>query len=200
MTVQTGTDNARFSAVAEVIRERRSNPNIDPERPLPKELIDELVALSVQGPNHYRTNPYRIVVLSGPARARIGEIAAAATRARGGENLDAMVERQRGQFNRAGAVFAVAAAHDEDPVKNFENRYSAAAGVYAITLAATAAGLASYWRSGLAMIDPQVSAAVKSAIGLDSSDEIVGFVSVGYPIGDPSAREYPPPSVKYVDA
>src|SRR5919204_4010044 len=101
LSEQAGIDSARFSAVAEVIRERRSNPNADPERPIPREVVDQLLALAVQGPNHYRTNPYRFVVLSGPARARIGEIAAQATAARGGENVEAMVERQRGQFMRA---------------------------------------------------------------------------------------------------
>ena len=200
MSDQSGIDNPRFSAVAEVIRERRSNPNVDPDRPIPRAVIDELVSLAVQGPNHYRTNPYRLVVLSGPARARIGEIAAEATRARGGDNVAAMVARQRGQVMRAGAVIVVAAAADEDAVKHVENKYSAAAGAYAITLGATAAGLASYWRSGLAMIDPRVSATVKEAIGLAPTDEIVGFLSVGYPIGQPGAREYPAPTVSHLEA
>jgi nitroreductase len=193
-----GIDSPRFSAVAETIRERRSNPNVDPERPIPREVVDQLLALAVEGPNHYRTNPYRFVVLSGPARARIGEIAAQATAAKGGDNVEALVERQRGQFMRAPAVVVVAAAPDEDPVKHFENKYAAAAGAYAITLGATAAGIASYWRSGLAMIDPQVSGAVKEAIGLAPSDEIVGFLNLGYPTGQPGAREYPPPTVRYL--
>jgi nitroreductase len=197
---QTGVQSARFSTVADVIRERRSNPNADTERPVPRELVEQLLALAVEGPNHYRTNPYRFDVLSGPARARIGGIAADATARKGGDNVDALVERQRGQFQRAPTVVVVAAAADDDPVKHFENKYAAAAGAYAITLGATAAGLASYWRSGLAMIDPEVSAVVKEAIGLAPSDEIVGFVNLGYPTGNPGAREYPAPSVKYLDS
>jgi nitroreductase len=197
---QTGVQSPRFSTVADVIRERRSNPNADPERPIPRELVDQLLALAVEGPNHYRTNPYRFVVLSGPARTRIASIAAEATARKGGDNVAAMVERQRGQFSRAPTVVVVAAAADDDPTKHFENKYAAAAGAYAITLGATAAGLASYWRSGLAMIDPDVSAAVKEAIGLASSDEIVGFLNLGYPTGQPGAREYPPPSVRYLES
>jgi nitroreductase len=200
LSTQTGVEDPRFAAVAEVIRERRSNPNIDPERQVPRELIDELLELAVQGPNHYRTNPYRFVVLTGPARARIGELAARATAARGGDNVEAIVERQRGQFMRAAAVVVVAAGADDDPVKHFENKYAAVSGGYAITLGATAAGLASYWRSGLAMIDPSVSSAVKDAIGLAPTDEIVGFLSLGYPTGQPGAREYPTPSVRYLDS
>ena len=200
MSDQTGIDSQRFEAVAATIRERRSNPNADPERPIPRALVDQLLALAVEGPNHYRTNPYRFVVLSGPARSRIGEVAAQATARKGGENIEPQVERQRGQFSRASTVVVVAAAADEDPVKHFENKYSAAAGAYAITLGATAAGLASYWRSGLAMIDPEVSAVVKEAIGLAPADEIVGFISLGYPTGQPGAREYPPPTVNYLDS
>ena len=200
MSDQTGIDSPRFSVVAEVIRERRSNPNADPERPIPREVVDQLLALAVEGPNHYRTNPYRFVVLSGPARARIGEVAAQATAGKGGDNVEALVERQRAQFMRASAVIVVAAAADEDPVKHFENKYAAVAGGYAITLGATAAGIASYWRSGLAMIDARVSAALKEAIGLAPTDEIVGFLNLGYPTGQPGAREYPPPTVRYLDS
>jgi nitroreductase len=197
---QTGIDSPRFAAVAAIIRERRSNPNADSERPIPREVVDELLALGVEGPNHYRTNPYRFVVLSGPARARIGEVAAQATARKGGDNVEALVERQRGQFLRASTVIVVAAAADEDPVKHFENRYAAVGGAYAITLGATAAGIASYWRSGLAMIDPPVSAAVKEAIGLAPTDEIVAFLNLGYPAGQPGAREYPTPTVRYLDS
>ena len=50
------------------------------------------------------------------------------------------------------------------------------------------------------MIDPQVSAAVKAAVGLAPTDEIVGFLSLGYPTGQPGAREYSPPTVSYLDA
>src|ERR671933_722589 len=154
----------RYQAVAETIRERRSNLNVDGERPVPRELIDELIDLATTAPNHYRTNPWRFVVLTGPARARIGQIAAEAA-ARQPDAKEPIVERQRSQFLRAPAVIVAAAAPDQDPIKHFENKHSVAAGVQNMLLAATAAGLASAWRSGPGMVDPDVSRAAKEALG-----------------------------------
>src|SRR5262249_17423762 len=153
----------RFAAVKATIQSRRSNLNVDAEREIPREVLDELLELAVTAPNHYRTQPWRFVVLTGPARERIGQIAADAYLKTPGAT-EAMAERQRTQFLRAPAIVVVASAPDEDPVKAFENRYSVAASVQNILLASTAAGLASYWRSGQAMINHDVSKAVKEAI------------------------------------
>ncbi|HEY3107361.1 MAG TPA: nitroreductase [Chloroflexota bacterium] len=189
----------RFQAVADTIRARRSNLNVDLERPVPRELIDDLIDLATKAPNHYRTNPWRFVVLTGPARARIGQIAADAA-ARQPDAKEAIVERQRSQFLRAPAVIVAAAAPDEDPIKHFENKHSVAAGVQNILLGATARGLASAWRSGPAMVDPAVSGPVKEALGLDPGDEIVAFVYLGFPIGPPGSKEPPRGTVRYVEA
>lgn len=189
----------RFQAVAETIRERRSNLNVDLERPVPRELIDDLIDLATTAPNHYRTNPWRFVVLTGPARGRIGQIAADAL-ARQPDAKEAILERQRSQFLRAPAVIVAAAAPDEDPIKHFENKHSVAAGVQNILLGATARGLASAWRSGPAMVDPAVSGPVKEALGLDPGDEIVAFVYLGFPIGPPGSKEAPRGTVRYVEA
>jgi nitroreductase len=187
----------RFKAIAETIRERRSNLNVDLVRPVPRELIDELVDLATTAPNHYRTNPWRFVVLTGPARARIGQIAAEVV-AKQPEAKEAIVDRQRVQFLRAPAVIVAAAAPDEDPIKHFENKHTVAAGVQNILLGATARGLASAWRSGPAMVDPAVSGPVKAALGLEPGDEIVAFVYLGFPIGPPGAKEPPRGTVRYL--
>ena len=185
----------RSQAVAETIRQRRSNLNVDLERPVPRELIDELLELATTAPNHYRTNPWRFVVLTGPARARIGEITANAV-ARQPDAKEAIVDRQRTQFLRAPAVIVAAAAPDEDAIKHFENKHSVAAGVQNILLGATAHGLASAWRSGPAMVDPVVSAVVKEALGLDPRDEIY----LGYPVGPPGSKDAPRAAVKYLES
>ena len=195
---KTWVDATSWTVVSETIRARRSNLNVDLERPVPRELIEELLDLAVLAPNHYRTNPWRFVVLTGAARARIGEVAARAA-ASLPEVKESVVERQRVQFLRAPAVIAVASAGDEDPIKHFENKHAVAAGVQNILLGATAAGLASAWRSGLAMVDPIVSAAVKQALGLAPTDEIVSFIYLGYPIAPPGTRPKPPVQVRYLD-
>lgn len=194
---QTGLESQRFAEVTAIIRDRRSNLNVDPERQVPRALIDDLLNLAVTAPNHYRTKPWRFAVITGDARGRLGEIAANALAEKGGAN-EAALERQRTQFQRAPAVVVAASAADADSVKHFENKHTVAAGVQNILLAATAAGLATAWRSGPAMVDQDVSRAVKAALGLDPSDEIVAFVYMGYPIGPPGSREVPEPDVRWV--
>lgn len=188
-----------WTIVAEAIRQRRSNLNVDLDRPVPRELLDELIGLAVLAPNHYRTNPWRSVVLTGAARGRVSRVAADALERRGGAN-ESVLERQRTQFLRAPAVIVAAAAPDDDPIKHVENKYTVAAGVENILLAATAAGLASAWRSGPAMVDPEVAAPVKAAIGLAADDEIIAFVYLGYPIAPPGARPVFTADVRYLDA
>jgi nitroreductase len=186
---------------AEVVlkqRDRRSNLNVDPEGEVPRAIVDELLGLGVTAPNHYRTNPWRFAVLTGAARQRLSEIAANALAEKGTAN-EAVLERQRTQFQRAPAVIVAASAHDADPIKHFENKHTVAAGVQNILLGATAMGLASAWRSGAAMVDEDVSRAVKAGIGMDPEDEIVAFVYLGWPTGEPGSRQVPEPTVRYVE-
>ena len=197
--VNGNQDGQAWAAVTEAIRNRRSNLNVDLEREVPREVVEELTELAVLAPNHYRTNPWRFVVVTGPARERLGEIVAGEVAKQPGVK-EGMVERQRAQFLRAPTVLFVASAGDEDPVKHFENKHAVAAGIQNLLLGATARGLASAWKSGPAMVDPSVSALVKEELGLDPKDEIVGVVYLGYPIAPPGSRTVLRPQIKYVEA
>ena len=189
-------DNS-WAAVAAAIRGRRSNLNVDLERAVPRDVVEELIGLAVHAPNHYRTNPWRFVVLTGQARARLGEIVAGVVAGQPGAK-EATVERQRAQFLRAPTVLVVASAGDPDPVKHFENKHAVAAGIENMLIGATAMSLASAWKSGPAMTDPEVSAAVKETLGLAAEDEIVGVVYLGYPVGAPGSITRPEPRVAYI--
>jgi nitroreductase len=191
--------NGTWAAVSEAIRTRRSNLNVDLERPVPPAMIEELAELAVSAPNHYRTNPWRFVVLSGPARQRLGEIVAREVAKQQPDAKEAVIERQRAQFLRAPTVLIVASAGDADPIKHFENKHAVAAGVQNILVGATAAGLASAWKSGPAMVDSAVSAVVKEELGLAPNDEIVAIVYLGYPIAPPGPRLKSQPQITCVN-
>ncbi len=199
MALEQQTENgANWEAVAEAIRGRRSNLNVDHDREIPREVVEELAGLAVQAPNHHRTNPWRFVVLTGQARARLGDLVADIL-ARRPDAKEATVERQRAQFLRAPTVLIVASAGDADPVRHFENKHAVAAGIENLLVGATAMGLASAWKSGPAMTDPEVSAAVKETLGLGAEDEVVGVVYLGYPTGAPGSVTRPTPNVIYVE-
>jgi len=199
MVESTATlSNTHWPAVAATIRSRRSNPNVDPDRPVDRETVEELLSLAVTAPNHYRTNPFRFVVFAGPARNRLGAIVADILAGRP-DQKESFLERQRVQYLRAPTVVAIASAADEDPIKHFENKYAVAAAAQNILIGAAAAGLAAAWRSGPGMTDPEVSTAVKEALGLAPTDEIVSFVYLGYPIGPPGPKDTPQPQIKYLE-
>lgn len=191
--------SAAWGIVAETIRTRRSNLHVDLDRPIPPQMVEALTELAVMAPNHHRTNPWRFTVLSGPARLRLGELVAREL-AKRPEVKESYLERQRAQFLRAPTVLVVASAGSEDPIKHLENKHAVAAGIENLLLGATAAGLASAWKSGPAMVDATVTAAVKAELGLDPGDEIVGIVYLGHPIAPPGSRTTPRPSIRYVDA
>jgi len=191
-------NEANWTVVAETIRNRRSNLNVDQERQVPAELVEEIANLAVLAPNHYRTNPWRFVVLTGTARERLGEIVAREV-AKQPDVKESIVERNRVQFLRAPTVLVVASAGNDDPIKHLENKYAVAAGIENILIGATAAGLASAWKSGAAMIDPEVTAVVKEELGLEPNDEVVGIVYLGYPIAPPSSRSTFRPQVRFLN-
>src|SRR4051794_23750915 len=100
MTESTATLPGRhWHTVKEIIAARRSNGNVDPEREVPKELLNELLDLAVTAPNHYRTNPFRFVVLTGAARNRLGSLVADVL-AKRPDQKESVLERQRAQYLR----------------------------------------------------------------------------------------------------
>src|SRR6476661_3791051 len=162
----TLAEPAMAETVKRLIRERRTNLNVDPDRPVPPELIAELLELATWAPNHKRTNPWRFAVISGDGRARLGELDAEGL-ARSGEP-PGKIEAARSKYLRAPVVLAVGSAAHDGPVLHRENRDAVAAGVQNLLLTATALGLASKWATGAAVDNP----AVKALAGLDARDEL----------------------------
>jgi nitroreductase len=171
-------EQASWQVVRETIRRRRSNLQIDPDRPIPQELIDMLLELACWAPNHKLTHPWRFAVLSGTARERFGNLAADAQQQRG--VAPGKVEKTRVKYCRAPVVLVVGSAAHNDPVVRRENRDAVAAGVENILLGATSLGLASYWATG----DVVDEAAVKAYVDFDPSDEIVAVVYLGWPTAE----------------
>lgn len=177
---------------AQLVRRRRTSLRMDPDVAVPRELVERLVRLATWAPNHKRTWPWRFSVLTGEARARLGEAVAAFEAARGAD--EAKVTKARGKYLRAPVVVLVGAAGHDDPVRRAEDRDAVAAGVQNLLLGATAAGLANHWATGDWMAD----AAVKELAGLAAEDELVALVYLGWPAGEVPVVERPDPVVRWL--
>jgi nitroreductase len=179
----------------ELVRRRRTSLLVDPERPVPDELIDGFIGAATWAPNHKRTWPWRFTVLTGDARARFGSALGDAAEA--GGLPEKKVAKLRTKYLRSPVLVLVWVARDPDGdvVRAREDRDATAAAVQNLLLAATARGLASYWGS---LPDALVPAA-RHAVGLSDVDP-VAVVYLGWPTSEVAAPSRPAPEVTWLSS
>jgi len=165
----------------QVLRSRRSMARVKPDRP-PRALVEKVIQAAVWAPNHYRTEPWRFIVLTGKARQELGDIIANALRAHLADvdspESRARIDKERNKPLRAPVVIAVAVMPSDNPrAIEIEDIAATAAGVENMLLAAEALGLGAMWRTGNPAYDPTV----KRFLGLPESAHLLSFVYLGYP-------------------
>lgn len=155
---------------------RQSINELRPD-PLPRELVENLLAAAVQAPNHYRVRPWRFVVLQGAARERLGDLLAEILREKTPNLPPAALEKERAKALRAPLLIAVGVdSADQPPAIEIENICAAAAAVQNLLIAAQAMGLAAKWRTGEAAYHPRV----KEFLGLQPTQHLIAFLYIGY--------------------
>ena len=160
----------------EAIYNRRSIPKVKPA-PVPCEMVEKMLSAAVQAPNHYRVRPWRFVVISGVGRERLGEVMVQSLLKRQPNANPAMLEQERGRPLRAPLLIAIGVDKPSEPkVLEIENICAAAAAAQNLLLAAHAMGLAGYWRTGPAALDPDV----KSFLGFAPDQNLIAFLYIGY--------------------
>jgi len=158
--------------VDSAIRRRRTHKHYGAE-PVSEAVVRELVELARWAPNHKLTNPWRFRLLGPETRARI----------------DAIVpEAEVMKLRRAPTLVLVTAAQSDDPVRAEEDVLATAAATYAMLLAATERGLASYWRTPWWFRE----ASGRAVRGLGDDEVVVALVHLGPPVTDPPAKERAP--------
>ncbi len=166
---------------------RHSIPKVRPD-PVPREMIEKLLAAAVQAPNHFHIRPWRFFVISGEARKRLGEIMAQAYLDRHPEATEGELNAEKAKPLRAPVLIAVGVDRPSEPkVVEIENICATAAAVENLLLAANALGLGAMWRTGAAAREAQV----KQFLGLAPDQHLIAFVYVGYPEPLTAPRERP---------
>jgi nitroreductase len=185
------SDLDRFEQLA---RRRRTSLVVDPERAVHDELVDRLCAVAVWAPNHKRTWPWRFAAFSGSGRAKLGA-AFAADMVAGGMTEENRLTKTRSKYERAPVVVLVGSAGHDSPHLDDENRYAVAAGVQNLLLAATAAGLASFWSSPPVAPAPTVNALAEFAPDV----RLIAVVYLGWPSGTVDTPPRPPVAITRID-
>ncbi len=174
------------AAFAELARARRTTKAFDGAA-LPRAEIERLLDSARWAPTHRLTQPWRFYALDQPAIAALGRylsgeprIAAVPDAAKGAAKLAKLLERLPG----AGAMVLTTWKRDADPGIDLEEHAAASAAAQNLLLAATAAGIASYWSTTAALMHPLTL----SWCGADPATEgALGMIWLGHAASAPPA-------------
>src|SRR5574341_1293164 len=111
----------------EAIYLRQSIGKVKPD-PVPRELVEKMLAAAVQAPNHHHVRPWRFVVLAGSGRERLGEVMAQSMKRRDPNVREEALAAERAKPLRAPRLIAVGVDTPHEPkVLEIENICAAAA-------------------------------------------------------------------------
>jgi coenzyme F420-0:L-glutamate ligase/coenzyme F420-1:gamma-L-glutamate ligase len=185
----------------EAIRTRRSRRQLA-ERPVPRELIDEALALALLAPAPHHTRPWRYVIVSPERREALAEAMGAAWRAdleRDGHPealITKLLRKSHRQITRAPALILACLTNeglrawpDDRRARNewAMAQQSAGAGMQNLMLGAHALGLASYWISA-PLFAPEAAA---EALALPDGYVAQAFIVLGFPASAAAPKPRP---------
>lgn len=136
-----------------------------------------LFKAALRAPDHGQLQPWRFLTVEGEAREQLGEVLAEAVRLKG-DATEAALDKARAMPLRAPLlVVVIARLQDHYKVPKSEQLLAAGCAAHGILLAAHAQGIGAVWRTG----DLSYSAHVAQALGLQTGEELIGFLYLGTP-------------------
>ena len=168
-----------------LITARRSNLLLDASKEVDSALVDRIINAAQWAPNHKRTWPLRVAVITGDSRKTLGNTIADAMAIHGDDEMK--VTKTRGKFMRSPVIIVVAAAEGETPNETEENKYAVAAGVQNMLLMTETFGLAALWGS------PAKGAnnAITTLCSMEHTDHVMGIIYLGWPTQSVAAPQRP---------
>ena len=167
---------------------RRSRPAKILTAPVPdRAALETLLTAAARSPDHGKLEPWRFIVLTRPALARLAGLVAQRGAAL---QLDAdKIAKAQDQYASADlAVAVVSSPKPSDKVPQIEQLYSAGAVCLALLNAALAAGWGANWLSGWASHDRDF---IRDGLGLADHESIAGFIHLGTETSAPPDRPRP---------
>ncbi|MGR3572256.1 nitroreductase family protein [Brevirhabdus sp.] len=175
-------------AALDFLLTRRSRPAKTLIAPVPDtDQLRVLLEAAARSPDHGKLEPWRFIVLTGPALRRLAARVPARGAALGiAPDKIAKMHDQLAEAELAVAVIAAPVASDKIP--QIEQVLSAGAVCLALLNAALAAGWGANWLSGWASHDRDF---VEANLGLGPSEFVAGFIHIGSEASAPPERPRP---------
>jgi nitroreductase len=190
---------ARNEAALDFLKRRRSRPAKLFTHPVPdRAQLTEILMAATRVPDHGKLEPWRLIVVEGPAFARLADLAE--TRAAELQGDAEMAAKGRGQFDLGKlAVVVIASPKPAPKIPALEQQMSAAALCFGIVNAAEAAGWGACWLTGWPAHDAVFAT---RAFGCTEGETVAGIVHIGTPPEDGPDRPRPDLGqlVSWVDA
>ncbi len=170
---------------------RRSTPVAMLAEPGPSASdLDAMLRLAMRVPDHRKLEPWRVLIIEGEARAKLGEIFAAARKLRAPDTTDEKLADEMKLPLRAPVILAVISSpnhHDPKKTPVWEQQLSSGALCQNLLIAANAMGWAAVWITEDAAFDSQVHA----ALGMTGHEQVAGFIYLGTAREQPVERQRP---------
>ena len=167
---------------------RRSRPAKTLSLPVPgRDALIPMLTAAARSPDHGKLEPWRFIVIEGPAMTRLSELVA-----QRGQHLGKSAEdiaKGRSQFDMGHlAVVVVEVQKPSEKIPAREQSYSAGAVCLALLNAALASGWGANWLSGWPSHD---AAFCKQGLGLADHECVAGIIHIGTETTAPSDRPRP---------
>lgn len=184
------------SDLTAVIRDRRTiYPKDMSDRPVQRDLVEQLLGNAVWAPTHGMTQPWRFKVFVGAARQRLSEFLG--TEYRRNTPPERFMQRKFDNMTErpllANVVIALGMVRDpNEKVSLRDEQFAVACAVQNLHLTCTAHGLGGFWATGNAM----TGEGMRDMLGLGPKDACLGLFFIGYPRIDwPKGYRKPLPDV-----
>jgi nitroreductase len=153
------------------------------------EQLDQLLSAAVRVPDHGKLTPWRMLLIRGDDRIRLGERLADIHLTIDPEISPSQLTKDRERYTFAPLIVVVIARLDaEHPkVPAQEQILSAGCVAYNLLIGAQALGFAAQWLTGWAAYD----AAAAVLFGLGENEHVVAFVHIGTPQEQTAERTRP---------
>ncbi len=165
-----------MSTINEVIRTRRSvYPLQYIDKPIPKEILNELLINANHAPTHRLTEPWRFKVFTGEGKVKLGEFLSTKYRETVVDFNSSKYEKIKTNTKRAGAVIAVILHRDlQERVPEWEEIASVACAVQNIWVTLAQYELGGYWST------PKLAQYLPELVKLKENERCIGFFYMGY--------------------
>lgn len=177
-----------MNALFDALQHRRSMPARQLIEPAPTdEQIKQLLTCAITAPDHGALSPWRFIIIRNEARDRLGDVFVQVLKEDKPDSSTEKIKSVGEKPLRSPLIIAVVATIEADHPKipAVEQLLSAGIAAHQLQLAATAMGFGSVWLSGPNTYHPSV----KQALEVVGEDQIVGFIYIGTPDGEPPAKK-----------